>query len=772
MSSKKTISNSFNVNTVEDGESPYFADLDNEMDSVLCNASGYTTSEQALTTNINYVKGITSLKPYTSIVCSIDGVDLSSSYVEESSPRNTFKASVNTNTGAVVITVRNNKSVDKVVVNIAVTADGQTQNLVFTINGVRSGANGADAVILSLVPSVNEIVKKKDGTYSPTANTYITCAVKKRVGNGTISDAPSSEYTLKYILNETGGEQTYSSTAIKASDVTKNVVFILYDKAGTPNVLDRETVGLITDGEDSPVASANPATISVPVTGGATSKVISAVSQSISFGLTVGNSAATLTGVVNVTVPTGVTVTTSGNTKTISVAKDALESNIKGGVVFRVKGTYNGKPYYALITIALVCAHRGLTGDTGKMGRFPYFAAIWDSSDSTQLFTADDTKTPFFAVLESGQYHYYVYKGNSNFADKSMNWINSFIGAPSSSNDKYEIMYDDFSYIITKCIFGEYAHFGASIINGDFFISQYGYMRGFGEEHVSITDGSQYMNMEANDPYGEGDLFNDQTKFLLNNGGLQTSINDSSWTSIITIEDITLSASKYYTLQCDAVPTAANGDTISVKIVSGSTDIAQTQAICYYPSGGECYILFKPTTSVSTFTVKAKSSSNYMTVKGLYIREAQFVPNVCIDMLRGKLAANDIIARGKLCMDSAYYENNIMLYNDRRITVKNESMICLSDQAYNTDVVLPSPSSCQGRQIEIFSMSPSWTLRWSGATWNDYFLNPYDSNGTPPAMKQWGNGNGTALESHTQYLRLYSNGSAWVVLCVNWGYTQ
>ena len=771
MSSKKTISNSFNVNTVEDGESPYFADLDNEMDSVLCNASGYTTSEQTLNTTVNFSKGITSLKPYTSISCSIEGVTLGTSYVEEASPRSTFKASVNLNTGAVTITVRNNKSVDKVVVNIAVTADGQTRNLSFTINGVKPGANGTDAVILSLVPSVNEIVKKKDGTYSPTANTYITCAVKKRVGNGTISDAPSSEYTLKYILNETGGEQTYSSTAIKASDVTKNVVFILYDKAGTPNILDRETVGLITDGDDVAIALVSPDKISVPCN--ANGRVAAALSADIELSLKVGTHNATVSSVTYGTLPTGVTIQGRyTNAFTINIGTTATASGLANGITFTVNGYYpnNTKTYSATVTIALIGA---LRGSVGRMGRFPYFAAIWNNQDSTQLFTADDTKAPFFAVLENGQYHYYVYKGETNFSDKSMNWLYSNLqGDPSSSNPYYEIMYDDFSYIITRCIFGDYAHFGASIINGDFLISQYGYMRGFGEEHVSITDGSQYMNMEANDPYGEGDLFNDQTKFLCNKGGLQTSINDSSWISIITIEDITLSASKYYTLQCDAVPTAANGDTISVKIVSGSTDIAQAQAICYYPSGGECYILFKPTTTVSSFTVKAKSSSNYMTVKGLYIREAQFVPNVCIDMLRGKLAANDIIARGKLCMDSAYYENNIMLYNDRRITVKNESMICLSDQAYNTDVVLPSPSSCQGRQIEIFSMSSSWTLRWNGATSYDYFLNPYDSNGTPPAMAHWGNGNGMALESHTQYLRLYSNGSAWVVLCVNWGYTQ
>lgn len=772
MGARKSISNSFNVNTIEDGESPYFADLDNEMDSVLCNASGYTTSEQALTTNINYVKGITSLKPYTSIVCSIDGVDLSSSYVEEASPRSTFKASVNLNTGAVVITVRNNKSVEKVVVDIAVTADGQTRNLSFTINGIRPGANGTDAVILSLVPSVNEIVKKKDGTYSPTANTYITCAVKKRVGNGTISDAPSSEYTLKYILNETGGEQTYSSTAIKASDVTKNVVFILYDKAGTPNVLDRETVGLITDGNDSAVATAVPSAISVPCTGDAISKVISAVSQDISFGMYVGNNAATVSSVLAITVPSGVTVTSSGNTRTITVAQNALESSINGGVVFRVDGTYGGKTFSSFVTIALVCARRGAQGN---MGRFPYFAAIWNDQDSTQLFTADDTKTPFFAVLERGQYHYYVYKGETNFADKSMNWLNSStIGAPSSKNNNYEMMYDDFSYIITRCIFGDYAHFGASIINGDFLISQYGYMRGFGEEHVSITDGSQYMNMEANDPYGEGDLFNDQTKFLYNNGSLVLEVNPEQWMTLVTINK-TISANKYYTLMCEGESMRNVGDTLRVKVTANSVDIAEAQGFCM-PSGGYVYMIFKPTANATSFTVKACVSNSQnaddIQIQGLYVREAQFVPNVCIDMLRGKLAANDIIARGKLCMDSAYYENNIMLYNDRRITVKNESFICLSDQASNIDVVLPSPSSCQGRQIEIFTMSPSWTLRWNGATGNDYFLNPYDSNGTPPAMAHWGNGNGKSLESHTQYLRLYSNGSAWVVLCVNWEYTQ
>jgi len=34
------------------------------------------------------------------------------------------------------------------------------------LNGVRAGANGDPAVIYSLVPSVSNVIKKKDGSYS------------------------------------------------------------------------------------------------------------------------------------------------------------------------------------------------------------------------------------------------------------------------------------------------------------------------------------------------------------------------------------------------------------------------------------------------------------------------------------------------------------------------------------------------------------------------------------------------------------------------------
>ena len=113
-------------------------------------------------------------------------------------------------------------------------------------------------------------------------------------------------------------------------------------------------------------------------------------------------------------------------------------------------------------------------GARGKTGRFYYYATQWNASDTSFTCSATDAQAPYFKVVSGSDYHYYVYVGESNFADKTMQWISSNIGAPSGSNANWRLMEDDFKYIITEAIFGSFAHFGSAIINGDWMISQYG----------------------------------------------------------------------------------------------------------------------------------------------------------------------------------------------------------------------------------------------------------------------------------------------------------
>lgn len=223
-----------------DGTSPYFLDIDNEMHSVACASDGKPTASGSKTVNVKMWKGSTELTP--TISCEPVSQSGVTNTVNQNNKTVTFAWAAETAIG------QNNSW------TITAVADGVTLTTTFVLNGVRAGAKGDDAVIYELVPSVNQIVKKKDGTYVPTANTYITCSVTKNVG-GSQSPPATSEYTLKYKLNG-GAETVYTATSVKASDVTSSLQFVLYDKASTPNKIDVETIPLVSDGQDALDAAA------------------------------------------------------------------------------------------------------------------------------------------------------------------------------------------------------------------------------------------------------------------------------------------------------------------------------------------------------------------------------------------------------------------------------------------------------------------------------------------------------------------------------------
>ena len=227
---------------VEDGTSPIFADLDNEMDSVACDLNGKPTSTQEVSTTVSLWNGSSKVTPTIAVY---DNTSSGTAY-SNGTTANGIKVSWTNSTGIVKVQFGTSATISgkKVFcIQLTATIGGASieRELNFTVNGIRPGANGQPAALYRLVPSTSEIVKKKGGTYVPSGN--ITCAVTKNVG-GTQSTPATSEYTLKKILNG-GSEQDYSATSPSA--VTSNLVFVLY-VGGV--VVDRETIPLVEDGTD------------------------------------------------------------------------------------------------------------------------------------------------------------------------------------------------------------------------------------------------------------------------------------------------------------------------------------------------------------------------------------------------------------------------------------------------------------------------------------------------------------------------------------------
>lgn len=119
----------------------------------------------------------------------------------------------------------------------------------------KDGNDGAAAVMYSLQPSVNNIVRHFDGTLSSTS---LTCSVYKTTGDAIY--ALTSEKTLKYqrLPNETWTTLAHAngiSAAVNVLEDTTAIVFALYDENN--NLLDRERVPVLSDASDLAIGGTN-----------------------------------------------------------------------------------------------------------------------------------------------------------------------------------------------------------------------------------------------------------------------------------------------------------------------------------------------------------------------------------------------------------------------------------------------------------------------------------------------------------------------------------
>ncbi len=128
-------------------------------------------------------------------------------------------------------------------ITIRATKNGQqySRDLTFTVAGVRGGANGADAILYSIVVSATSVSKDKNGNYSVSS---VSCYRQKSVG-GVIST--TTDGTLKYSID--GGTETTinNNTAISSGNFTKTLKFVFYVN---DQIVDIETVPMLSDGKD------------------------------------------------------------------------------------------------------------------------------------------------------------------------------------------------------------------------------------------------------------------------------------------------------------------------------------------------------------------------------------------------------------------------------------------------------------------------------------------------------------------------------------------
>lgn len=451
MASTKTISNTFSVSALENA---FAVDLSNEMDSVACD---------------NSMKTISAFNIY-SMISAFDGVRENTStcrvrYVSRPSNCTTFLESSGSGTGSTALTtsfqtIGSNKYIrihynsgvsvnKKDTLRIEITHDGLgTLTLDITIAATKGGA------IYNVVPSATSISKNPNGTVSYSPSSISAYVSKLDIESGVTSNNPS-EATLKYSADG-GAIQNYSSALTPGTHFSSYVTF--YVQVGGAYV-DKETVSIVLggkNGEDSTVPGPpGPEGYGIKLTLERSGKYSEeswntwgTIGRSEPWGKISGDSDFTACRVGDYFIVTG-TSTDKSIRHTVEYRCTSVSADsITGTCVSHVKD--------------------GQTGSRGRIGRFFYFVGTW-TGDPSKTYIVNDAQAPYFKYGSN----YYVFnpETNGNYTERQM-------GTPSSSGTNWEIMTNDFKYIITEALFGSFAHLGAFIISDEWLISQHGTVNG------------------------------------------------------------------------------------------------------------------------------------------------------------------------------------------------------------------------------------------------------------------------------------------------------
>ena len=469
-----------------DGTSPWFADLDNEMDSVSCNASGVPSSTQTVSTNISLFYGINKKEFSVGVFSDSSCTHAYSNSSTLSSGIAVWWTSGNHDENTVNVKLSNAYtfgSDNKLNFYIKLTAkDDSTVGrvLTFTINGVRPGEDGEPATLYTLRPSMDVVTKDEDGI--PTTD-VIRFKVYKRVGSVTteitsISDFFNEGLTLWYSKGGASEEQvTRSKMEEDGSLVNYNGIENMYygftgvvdwilKKNGT--VVDREGIGSVKDGEQGDDA----VTYEIVFTEAWARKD----SDNYVTGRLKGNAykieGATRTALANATIRYGYTGGIYGETTTNN--NGYFDDQNYFDDRWDDTSTCNyAKSIYASIRINNVAVRTeyinisfdGSQGQRGATGRMYFMQGKWDANTTYRRTTERiplvlySDGTDWNTALECYGHYYYLNADSATGSDVpgvSSKWV----------------LCDEFAVVISRGIFAEFAKLGSFVISGDWMISQ------------------------------------------------------------------------------------------------------------------------------------------------------------------------------------------------------------------------------------------------------------------------------------------------------------
>lgn len=350
----------YKVTGGKNGENILIADLDNEMEGVALTAAGLAVERTVITTVASLYIGteaqvLTSAAADSSTVPT--GCTVSRTFSQDSKEA-TFTITIPANTAL--------EASQNIAFNLA-SANGSGR-VVFTLLGVKPGANGEPATTYSILPSSKVVSRDKDNVSTPA---YITCQVKKRRGTDAYADGLADGQLYYYLDEQQSGSRYTAGDIIYVGDGSgkfhDKLVFEFY--LGT-TLVDRETIFVVDDGEESVsafltntnkgFAGGDTAAIAAEDT---TEVIVFRGATQLEYGedFTIG----TITGA-----PTGMTASVNSTTGIITIAVTTSLTQRQGSLTIPVSISGYGNVNLEY-NWTLILSGKGEKGDRGAVIRGP-----------------------------------------------------------------------------------------------------------------------------------------------------------------------------------------------------------------------------------------------------------------------------------------------------------------------------------------------------------------------------------------------------------------
>ena len=227
----------------EQGENAYIVDLDNEMDAIPCDSSGYLSTDRTYIINIGSYYG-SNEEELTGCSYAIstahNGISVSSSLDYKTQTVKVSKGYSYTGTYAITFTCTSGRG---------------SRNVVFTLVTQKAGANGETPTIYQLAPSHTSLSYRRDSNGTLIGSIPLTCKVKKTVGTSTTEIDLMTGYKIYCgydgIENPTADFGTGQTIDALNAASHSSVVLELWkgQRQDSSSVrLDRETIPILKDG--------------------------------------------------------------------------------------------------------------------------------------------------------------------------------------------------------------------------------------------------------------------------------------------------------------------------------------------------------------------------------------------------------------------------------------------------------------------------------------------------------------------------------------------